>query len=164
MPQALDVDREQVRMLVLSIGVREAARKMHLSENTVLAWSNREGWLDQFRDQGEKRPLSMRPTNAIGAIKPADALANTLMEDGNETRIQGMRYARRVTTRAAELAQSDPDVALTLAGDVKSALQSAALAGSWKDGSGETSVSLQFFSIVQDREPVERPVIDVEQA
>ncbi len=93
----------------------------------------------------------------------ADLLSRTLLEDGNETRIQAMRYAKRAVTRAAALAQVDPDVALEQAGNVKSALQSAAIAGNWQSGSTEQSVTLQFFSITQEREPeksVEGTVID----
>lgn len=88
MPAPLAVDREQVRMLVVEHGVREAARRCNLNENTVLSWSDRGGWLDHLKPENQpKAPLSIRPTTAIGAIKPVDAQANLLMECRGKTRI-----------------------------------------------------------------------------
>jgi hypothetical protein len=130
MPAPLDVDREQVRMLAMQVGPREAARRMGLSEDTVLAWSRREGWLDGIR-LPPPLPKSMQPT-AIAALKrPADALRDCLAEDGQATRVAGMRYARRVIERAAQVAEDEPDKALESAQNVKGALQSAAIAGGW---------------------------------
>lgn len=44
MPQALEVDHEQVKAVALQIGVREAAKQFGLKECTVLQWSRREKW------------------------------------------------------------------------------------------------------------------------
>ena len=54
MPAPLETDREQVRIVAVQIGVREAARQFGLSEETVKSWSKREGWL---RDAQEKQEI-----------------------------------------------------------------------------------------------------------
>lgn len=142
MPAPLDVDREQVRMLVLSVGVREAARQMGIKESTVMQWSARGKWLEHTRAQ-PLLPASMQPVIVSGVISPADALENTLREDGNATKTAGMKYARRAAEHAAKLAEESPDLALEQAANVKQVLQTAAIAGGWRDGeTGGISVNL----------------------
>lgn len=140
MAAPLNVDREQVRMLVLSVGVREAARQCGISENTVLAWSNRGGWLQHItKPEPIERPASMQ--GAIVAIKPADALQNTLAELGNRTKLAAMKYAAKTTEHAAEL---DAEEALAAANDMKAVVQTAAIAGSWQSSTG-TQVNIALL-------------------
>ncbi len=141
-------------MLVLSIGVREAARQMGLNEKTVLHWSHTLGWLAHTRPQPKPvLPLSMQPRSVV-SVTPADALSNLILEDGNATKVAGMKFARRTVEAAADLASVDPLKALVSAGDVKASLQSAAIAGSWA-GSGSPSLRLTMFG-------PSGPVVDVE--
>jgi DNA-binding transcriptional regulator YdaS (Cro superfamily) len=44
MPAALNVNREAVQALAVSIGVRAAARELGINESTVQQWSKRENW------------------------------------------------------------------------------------------------------------------------
>lgn len=83
MPAPLDVDREQVRMLVLAVGCSEAARQTGINLNTILQWSSRFEWLKPVAVK--PLPVSMAPTPVIGVINPGDALANTLKQRKNET-------------------------------------------------------------------------------
>lgn len=102
-----------------------------------------------------------RPTNPT---KPVDILAEALLNDGNATRLAGMKAARRVAERIAEM---PIDEAVEQMPNLKAGLQSAALAGSWQDGKSEAQVSLQFFSITQERaetgqnESPERHIYDI---
>lgn len=74
MQTAEAVDKEAVRAHVITHGAREAARAFGISENTVLSWSARYGWLTQAGQKQEVQPLpkSMQ-TAAISAIKPHQA-------------------------------------------------------------------------------------------
>lgn len=139
MPPPLDVDRDQVRMLCIQHGPREAARMCGIAEATVLDWCAKGKWLADTRIRAAKLPMppSMRP---IAPIKtPVDALTEALIRDGNATRSAAMRYARLTSEHAATLAEASPEVALTQASDVKSAVQVAALAGSWAVASGDSA-------------------------
>lgn len=53
MPQALEVDHEQVKTVALQVGVREAARQFGLPEDTVRQWSSREKWF-QHKELADK--------------------------------------------------------------------------------------------------------------
>lgn len=136
-------NREEVRMLVLSVGCSEAARLTGIPLNTVLSWSARGKWL-----QPEKPKLpphvAAAKAGAIAAIKPADSLANKLAEDGEATKLAGMEYAKLVVSGAAARAKSDPDNALGVASDVKSALQSAAIAGGWQQAGVQVGVAINL--------------------
>ena len=140
MPAPLDVDREQVRMLVLEYGYAETARKTGINENTVRQWGNRYGWLEHVRNP-QPLPKSLQKTIVTGVTKPADALQNAIIEDGNATKSAAMRYSRRVTEHAAQVAEDAPAKALTLAQDVKAVVQTAALAGSWQ-AAAQTQVNV----------------------
>lgn len=136
MPAPLNVDREAVRVLVVAVGPREAARRMNLSENTVLAWSDRGGWLDHLKPENQPQaPASMLPTVAINAIKPADALRNVLAEDDHETRISLSRGVRRMA-KDAETATLDR------AGDVLQTTKAAALLHNWSGSPQSVRISM----------------------
>src|SRR5205814_9139794 len=47
MPAALNVNREAVLALAVSIGVRAAARELGINEDTVRQWSKREKWFPE---------------------------------------------------------------------------------------------------------------------
>ncbi len=134
MAARLDVDREQVRMLVLSVGVREAARQMGLNEATVQAWSARLGWLEHVTSPVEiVKPASM--VAATTATKsPADALESVLRQRKDNTRLGLSRYVERMSQRAAEGAE------LKHAQDLKAV---AAIAGTvWPEQSGSVTVNI----------------------
>ncbi len=83
----------------------------------------------------------MTPTVVTSVTKPADALSNLLLEDGNATKVAGMKFARRTIEAAAKLAETEPIKALVSAPDVKASLQSAAIAGgNWRAAGVSTRV------------------------
>lgn len=105
--QKLNVDREQVKMLVLTQGVRAAAREMGLKESTVQAWSARFNWLADCQPVAALRPLpaSMQPIEifATGATKPVEALENVLKRDADSTKTALSKAARRGAEAIAEM-------------------------------------------------------------
>lgn len=60
------------------IGLRELARNMHVSENTVLSRAHREGWT---RDIQNAKTLVKRENSAL-AVTPVEAVAATFAERG----------------------------------------------------------------------------------
>lgn len=148
MPQTpLGPDRDQVRILAAAVGQREAARQLGISENTVKSICYRAGDSKTIAVAvATKHENSLHPN----APKPADLIESTLLADGNATKTAAMRYARRTTEHAARLAEDTPDQALAQAGDVKSAVQVAALAGAWAGASGATETVINVAIIGQD--------------
>lgn len=147
MPAALDVDREQVRMLVMQYGVREAARMVGLNENTVLAWSDRGDWL---KNMPTPHRALMPPLQSRAIVSPANALADAMREDSVETRAAVLRIARRAVNRVGrydddELVQ--PEVADVLNKHVKTA----ALAGAWQNQSAAPKISLTVTSATESQ-------------
>lgn len=132
-------DREQVRMLVLSVGAREAARQAGIPENTVLAWCHRFGWLEHVKPQEIELPASMR--GASSAIKPADALQNILSERKLKTRLALSKYVREASHEAAIAPNK-----LAIANDVKAV--AAVMDTLWpEDRKGSGSMTVNLLSI-----------------
>lgn len=167
MPAELDVDREAVRVLVVAVGPREAARQMGLSEDTVLSWARRGRWVQSAQEARDRaaQSLAQRQPEAVHstALKPADALSNMIAEDGKATKIAGMKYARRTVEHAASLAQDDPEKALAMAGDVKASLQSAAIAGDWQTRADGQQLVINIALLGRDlpEGTEERPPVDI---
>lgn len=133
MPAPLDVDREQVRMLVLEVGVTEASRRTGIDLSTVKQWSARGGWLAHTRVP-QPLPTSMQPVPVTGLVtgvtrQPADALTDVLREHNTETRVSLARATRQA---AAKLEACEPEDAKNL----KAVAQTAALVHGWQDGQG----------------------------
>lgn len=147
MPAALDVNKEEVRMLALSLGVREAARKMELNEKTVLHWSAEGKWFAHLKPKVLEHtlPLSMQP-RSVASVKPADALQSVLAERKKNTKLHQTRYLER----ASKALNDTPDAELLSITDA--ALQLATMASKvYPEDHQEAQVSLQFFSISQEK-------------
>lgn len=138
MPAALDVDREAVKMLVMEVGVRGAARAMGLPEATVAAWSARGKWIESI-PRSQPLPPSMVQSLASGAISPSAALGNTLKSLNNETRLQ---HAIAQAEVAREVASRKASVNLEDASNVKASIQSAAILHGWSANAPVTRISL----------------------
>lgn len=135
MPAPLKIDKEAVRVLAKAIGVRQAAREMGIPEKTVLHWSMKEGWAAEGRAIERLRAERSQSPSVKTA---SEALADVMAEDGQASKVAGMRYARKTLEHAARVAEAAPADALGIAQDVKAVLQSAALAGGWAAAGGTT--------------------------
>lgn len=140
MPAPLNVDREAVRVLAIAVGVREAARQMGLSEDAVMQWSKRYGWMTEKAAALERIPPG-RGNNRVTAVSasvrnPSEAMAKIMEDLSGKTKLSALKYAARTTEHAAKVAEEDPESALSLASDVKSVLQTAQIAGGWAAAGG----------------------------
>jgi len=68
------VSREAVHMLALSIGAREAARRLGIKESTLLSWSHRLKWKLPRRKVG-RPPLELKAS-------PGDVLLDYKLRGG----------------------------------------------------------------------------------
>lgn len=140
----LDVDREAVKTLVRAIGVRPAAREMGLSEDTVLAWSNREGWLEGVKPV-IPLPKSMQRVNAINAIgepvkSPSDAMSAALEDLSSRSRIG---FAKASCKVAEKMADQSADELVAQSTDALTWAKTAALAHGWQAaGTNQVNVAV----------------------
>ena len=107
MPAALNVDREAVKTLAVAVGVREAARQTGLNEARVLQWSKRDQWF-------KPTPQPPRQSDVITVIKPSVALASTLAEQGEATRLHLSKAALKAGSHLGKLPGAvlvKPDIA-----------------------------------------------------
>ena len=88
----LPVSREAVRILALSIGAREAARRLGMKESTLLSWSHRLKWKLPRRKVG-RPPLHLK-------VSPGDVLLD-YKRRGGLTRMDMATAAARAADRLA---------------------------------------------------------------
>ncbi len=89
---------QQVKTAYASgIGLREIARNMDIPEGTVLARAKREGWSKQISDA---KSLAKRDDTAL-AVTPMEAVAFTLNERKDKTKLHLSRYAVEASENAA---------------------------------------------------------------
>jgi hypothetical protein len=86
------VSREAVRILALSIGAREAARRLGMKESTLLSWSHRLKWKLPRHKVG-RPPLDLK-------ISPGDALLD-YKRRGGLTRMDMANIAASAAERLA---------------------------------------------------------------
>lgn len=117
MPARLAVDREQVRMLVLDHGPREAARMCGIAEGTVLDWSASGHWLADTRPKPALLPPPASQISPIVPIAPAKAKSDRLARERDATTTAMSAIALRTATAARHvpLAVETPSDLLALA-------------------------------------------------
>jgi hypothetical protein len=86
------VSREAVRILAISIGAREAARRLGMKESTLLSWSHRLKWKLPRHKVG-RPPLDLK-------VSPGDVLLD-YKRRGGLTRMDMATAAARAAERLA---------------------------------------------------------------
>lgn len=76
MPQALEIDHEQVKCVAIQVGYREAARQFELKEETVLKWAQREGWSNQIKQATEAVAVKVERQGLSSVVRktPSDIM------------------------------------------------------------------------------------------
>jgi hypothetical protein len=97
-----DLEWEQVKTAYASgIGLRELGRNMGVPAGTVLARARREGWSKQISDA---KSLAKRD-DTMPAVTPMEAVAITLNERKDKTKLHLSRYAVEASENAANHGQ-----------------------------------------------------------
>ena len=116
---ATPVSKEEVRLLAIEIGVREAARRLGLEEDRVRQWSSRHKWFSK----------SSKTQLVTTVTKPSEVLMDELADNERETRLSLSRYARRAAQDAESASLRDSPY-------VKQAAQVAGIVHKWNDTQG----------------------------
>jgi hypothetical protein len=89
---------EQVKIAYAAgAGLREIARKMNIPEGTVLAHAKRKSWTQQIQAATQEAKLTQS-----NAITPMEALAVTLNERKDKSRLHLSKYVVEASERAAQ--------------------------------------------------------------
>jgi hypothetical protein len=154
MPAALEIDREQVRIVAVSVGVREAARQFELNEDTVAAWSAREGWFKREAEVAAIQQQAIERKQERQGVKAAasKSAADVLKDYDGETRFS---LAKGIAAGARTVAEMDGQEVLMAAQQVGTLVKSAALVHGWAQNI-QTNLRLDVIASGSDL-----PVIDV---
>ncbi len=156
---ATPVSWEAVKALAAVVGVREAARRMHLSEEQVKKRCTREGWLksSEARLANQQAVAQRSGTSAPVPLSPMSPAALIHAELASHSSRSRVALARTIT-KAAEHLQELPALDIVAdAGNVKSIAQTADLVHGWKDAAPQVKIRLDVLS-----GSAEAPIIDVE--
>jgi hypothetical protein len=161
-PRASPVNWEAVRVLAVAVGVREAARRMEVSEEATMKRSQREGWLASPEAREANRQLMtarIAQSRTLSAVCPQGGAANLLAQEITDLGRRGrLGHARSQAAIAERIAERDPDENLADMQNVKAAVQSASLVFGWdKNNSGAGKIRLEVIA-----SPGHTPTYDVE--
>jgi hypothetical protein len=120
---ATPVSKEEVRLLAIEYGVREAARKLGLNEDRVRQWSSRHKWFSK---------PDVQNSVVTTVTKPSVVLMDELADNERETRLSLSRYARRA-------AKDSESATMREAPYVKAVAQVAGITHKWGDQSSTTN-------------------------
>ena len=138
---AINIDREAVKTLAIAVGVREAARQLGLNENRVLQWSKRGQWF-------KPKPQPPKQSDVITVIKPSEALAETLKQHNNDTKL-GLSTAAVKTAKHA--ATMSPVQVLRVSRGLKNVTEIAEKVHGWHAQSARgTNVFAQQAVVIDD--------------
>ena len=134
---------------VSGIGLREIARKMRISEGTVLARAKREGWTQQIQSaKGLVKRQDATPT-----IAPFQAVAATLGELGKASRLSAARVHHRALTYA-EILPGKELMQPSTSRAVKDHVQAAGLVHGWTEEHAQTQINVNVlgFAAIRPRD------------
>lgn len=152
MPAPLAVDWQAVQMLARDVGVREAARQMELSEDSVKSRCTREGWFKDINAIAADPkaaglaclPASMRPkSTAPSAPNVAQIHRKMLSELGEKTRFRLAKSIHRASKAASKLS---PDDALTRSGEVLTTAKAAQVVHGWRGAEATATLRLEVLA------------------
>lgn len=143
---AVPVNWEAVRALAMVVGVREAARRMGISEAATMQRSAREGWLaSPEAKQVNKMAVAQRSGVTVAACQQMSAgalISAEISQLGGKTRLS---LARGIA-KAGEHIETLPGLAIVAdAQNIKSIAQTADLVHGWKDSAPQVKIRLDIL-------------------
>lgn len=136
--ERVEIDWPSVRMLAITVGVREAARRMGINEYAVLKRSQREQWLATPEARiAAANSVRERSYSALSSavLTPAQAMAQELAGLGQKSRLS---IARGLSKAAEHVETMDGQEVLIDAQNIKSTAQSLSLVHGWQNDKGTT--------------------------
>lgn len=147
MPQALEIDHNEVRVIALQIGVREAARQLGLEEDTVKSWSLREQWFAHRALTDSKIQAAVEQKRVSQGLSPVAPTAVKVLEDyGKPTRLNHAKAAHKISVKVAEM---DPDELFLTVPNVLAAAKHAAVVHGWSGTSVNVGIRLDEIAKMQ---------------
>lgn len=150
------VNWEAVRALAMVVGVREAARRMEINEETVKKRCTRERWLASSEAQRANRiARDMRSGVTVSPqLSPAALVASELQQLGNKSRLS---LARGIAKAGEHIEQMQPADIVQDANNVKAIAQTADIVHGFRNSAPNVKIRIGVLAA-----PQEQPVIDVE--
>lgn len=154
--KAVPISWEAVKTLAAVVGVREAARRMGLSEEQVKKRCTREGWLRtpeaRLANQMAIAGRSGRTAALVPTVSPSAAIHAELTALGSKTRLSLARGVSKAANHVETLSGSD---ILDKSQEIKAVAQTADLVHGWKDAAPQVKIRLDVLGASTE------PVIDV---
>lgn len=140
------VNWEAVRVLAIAVGVREAARRLGINEETAKKRCTREGWLEtpEARQAHAKaiEGRSGRTMSVVPNMSPMHAMQQELQALGGQSKLS---LARGVAKAAKTVEDTDGASILAMSGDVKNIAQTADLVHGWRDQPKPSAMRLEVL-------------------
>lgn len=159
-------DWSEVKATAIATGsLTEAAELHQVSYDAVKMRASREQWpvgrrvhkLAQQAQEAANTQIIRASKGAVTSVtSAADAIAATLAEGAKQTKLGLTAYTARMAQQAATQGLLEEAPLYKAVADIHGKMH--------PETTGDSGVTLQFFAITGQQEPVERPVIDVEQA
>jgi hypothetical protein len=154
---AAPISWEAVRALAMVVGVREAARRMGLSEDQVRQRSSREKWL---ASDSAKRAVQIANAERTGKsmavplspMSPAALIHAEIASLGSKTRLS---IARGIAKAGEHIETMDGQEILIDAQNIKSVAQTADLVHGWKDAAPQVKIRLDVLSGSAEAQPID---------
>lgn len=152
---AAPVNWEAVRALAMVVGVREAARRMGISEAATMQRSKREGWLSS-PEARQVNKLAVAQRSGLTAPRQQLSAGAVIQAEiaalGSKTRLSFARATAKVGEHVAEL---PPEQILADAGNVKAIAQTADLVHGWKDAAPQVKIRLDVLGSAAESAPID---------
>ena len=143
---SVDIDWPSVRLLAITVGVREAARRLGISEEATMKRSQREGWLatPETRHAAARSVQERAPSALSAAVRtPAQVMAQELTELGGKSRISLARGLHKAASRVEEM---PGDEVLANASDISSTVKSLSTVHGWSAQAPSAKINLSVVS------------------
>ena len=131
---AIQINREEVRMLVADLGYAETSKRTGIKEPTLRQWSKRGKWNVQRQHSQAVTTVTQRPS---------DAHAQAIAELETQTRMALARSAANLATQSEKAKLRD-------SGNVKNVAQTAAIVHRWDaktENTGNVIVNVALLGI-----------------
>lgn len=153
---AKPISWEAVRALAMVVGVREAARRMGISEEATMKRCQREGWLSTPEAKravalavAERSGITVRPQMSAGAL-----IQQEIQQLGSSTKLS---LARGIAKAGKHVEAMEGVEIVKDAQNIKAIAQTANTIHNWSENSPQVKIRLDLLAAQN-----ERPVIDVE--